>query len=325
MNDLQSKTAKAIVNVFETGRVRGNYGSVTLLPGDSGHLTYGRSQTTLSTGNLFLLIHGYCNAPAAAFARELEPFLPRLLQPDLTLDVDAPFRDLLRLAGDDPVMQQEQDRFFDAHYFDPACRLAAARGLQTALGQAVVYDSVVHGSFKMVAARVGKPIGKGDGALTEQQWTTAYVDERRTWLASRGGMLAKTVYRMDAFKGLIAGNDWELPLPLDVHGVTITQTALEAAGPPAVVRASARDAAEAPARVLTLTSPYMRGPDVVLVQQALDANGFTNGTKGPNGMKVYDGVFGPFTVVLLQKFQRAKGFVPADGIVGPLTREALGL
>ena len=30
-------------------------------------------------------------------------------------------------------------------------------------------------------------------------------------------------------------------------------------------------------------------------------------------------------IVLVQKFQRAKGLVPVDGIVGPLTREALGL
>jgi peptidoglycan hydrolase-like protein with peptidoglycan-binding domain len=73
------------------------------------------------------------------------------------------------------------------------------------------------------------------------------------------------------------------------------------------------------------TSPYMRGPDVVLLQQALDANGFANGTKGPNGAKVYDGVFGPFTDVLVQKFQRANGLTPIDGIVGPLTRAALGL
>ena len=311
--------------MFETGRVRGNYGSVTLLAGDSGHLTYGRSQTTLATGNLFLLIRGYCSAQGAAFKKELEPFLPRLLQTDLTLDTDTPFRDMLRLAGDDPVMQQEQDRFFDAHYFDPACRMATARGLQTPLGQALVYDSMVHGSFKIVAARVGKTIGSGNGELTEQQWTAAYVDERRAWLMSRSPLLAKTVYRMEVFKGLIAANKWELPLPLDVHGVTITQAALDAPAPPPVVRASARDGAEAASRVLMLTSPYMRGPDVVLLQQALDANGLANGTKGADGMKQHDGIFGPFTDVLVQKFQRSKGLVPVDGIVGPLTREALGL
>ena len=136
-------------------------------------------------------------------------------------------------------MQQEQDRFFDAHYFDPACRIAAARGLQTPLGLALVYDSVVHGSFQGVASRVGKKVGSGAGELTEQQWAAAYVDERRAWLTSRSALLAKTVYRMDSFKDLIAANKWELPLPLDVHGVTITQAALEAAAAPPVVRASA--------------------------------------------------------------------------------------
>ena len=43
ITDLQKKTAQAIVNIFETGQVHGDYGKVTLLSGDSGHLTYGRS------------------------------------------------------------------------------------------------------------------------------------------------------------------------------------------------------------------------------------------------------------------------------------------
>src|SRR5690242_6887784 len=49
------KVAEAIVNIFETGSALGNYGAVTLIPHDSGHLTYGRSQTTLGSGNLYLL------------------------------------------------------------------------------------------------------------------------------------------------------------------------------------------------------------------------------------------------------------------------------
>jgi chitosanase len=325
VNDLQSKTAKAVVNVFETGRVRGNYGSVTLLAGDSGHLTYGRSQTTLASGNLFLLLRGYCNQPTAAFRAQLEPFLPRLLQTDLSLDTDTGFRDLLRDAGDDPVMQQEQDRFFDAHYFDPAIRLATDRGVRSVLGQTVVYDSVVHGSFKRIVARVGRSIGTGAGEVTEQQWITSYVDERRAWLSQQKDPLPRTVYRMDSFRSLIIANSWELPLPLSVHGVTITQDSLDASAPPQVVRASALDAAEVQARVLMLTSPFMRGPDVQLVQQALDANGFANGTKNAGGMKEYDGIFGPFTEVLVERFQQAKGIRPIDGIVGPMTRAALGL
>jgi chitosanase len=48
----QKDTAQAIVNVFETSAVLGKYGQVTLIPCDSGHLTFGRSQTTLGSGNL---------------------------------------------------------------------------------------------------------------------------------------------------------------------------------------------------------------------------------------------------------------------------------
>ena len=43
----QKQTAEAILNIFETSEVRGDYGNVTLIQGDTGRLTYGRSQTTL--------------------------------------------------------------------------------------------------------------------------------------------------------------------------------------------------------------------------------------------------------------------------------------
>jgi chitosanase len=75
--ELQKKTAQAIVNIFETGRLRGDYGNVTVARNDAGHLTYGRSQTTLASGNLFLLIKAYVEAADAAFAADLQPFLSR--------------------------------------------------------------------------------------------------------------------------------------------------------------------------------------------------------------------------------------------------------
>jgi chitosanase len=59
LKELHKKFTRAIVNIFLTGRVHGEYGQVTLLPGDSGHLTYGCSQTSLASGNLFLLIKAY--------------------------------------------------------------------------------------------------------------------------------------------------------------------------------------------------------------------------------------------------------------------------
>ncbi len=65
MTPLQEKTIKAIVNVFETGRAAGNYAAVTVLAGDSGHLTYGRSQSALGSGTLFQLLSQYCEVRRA--------------------------------------------------------------------------------------------------------------------------------------------------------------------------------------------------------------------------------------------------------------------
>lgn len=85
LTDLQKRTAQAIVNIFETGRVQGDYGKVTLLPGDAGHLTYGRSQTTLASGNLSLLVKNYCEADSAQFAGPLKAYLDRLASCDFSL------------------------------------------------------------------------------------------------------------------------------------------------------------------------------------------------------------------------------------------------
>ncbi|MCI0508166.1 MAG: hypothetical protein L0Z73_18980 [Gammaproteobacteria bacterium] len=71
VTQLQKLTAQAIVNIFETGKVRGDYGKVTLLRGDPGHLTYGRSQTTLASGNLYLLIKDYCGQAEASYGGAL--------------------------------------------------------------------------------------------------------------------------------------------------------------------------------------------------------------------------------------------------------------
>jgi len=109
--NIQRDTAEAIVNIFETGKVLSDYGNVTLLDRDSGHLTCGRSQTTLASGNLFLLIKAYVQAVGAQYADQLKQYLSRLNATDLSLDQDAGFKDLLRQAGSDPVMRLWLARF----------------------------------------------------------------------------------------------------------------------------------------------------------------------------------------------------------------------
>ena len=305
---LQKQTAQAIVNVFETGRPLGDYGKVTLLPGDTGHLTYGRSQTTLASGNLYLLIKAYCAAPEASYARPLSGYLDRLEAPDLSLDHDVLFRLLLQDAGEDPVMHATQDGFFDRVYWGPSVRGAEALGITSPLGTAVVYDSGIHGSWArlrdLTISSHGRP-----GQLGEERWVEAYVATRRDWLANHSNrLLHRTAYRMDAFRALIADRKWALRLPVRVHGVEIARTTFETAQP-------ARPSAEVATRVLSLRVPMLRGDDVRALQQALVAAG--------HALEA-DGMFGPDTAAAVRAYQASHDLV-VDGAVGPATRASLGL
>jgi chitosanase len=306
--ELQKKTAQAIVNVFETGLALGDYGNVTLLPGDSGHLTYGRSQTTLASGNLYLLLTAYANTATARFADQLKPYLTRLQQIDLSLDHDSDFRDLLREAGSDQVMHTVQDEFFDRVYWDPAATAAAQLNITSGLGCCVVYDSTVHGSWRAMRDRTTAQFGTPT-QNTENAWIQQYISLRRNWLATNSNaLLHRTVYRMDELNKLAAGGNWALALPIVIRGATIDESVL--AGAP--IRVSAQIAEE---RMLVLRNPMMQGDDVRNVQQALNRNG---------AQLEIDGVYGPTTVAALRRFQQGKNLA-VDGIVGPSTRAALGL
>ena len=303
ITDLQKHTVHAIVNIFETGKILGNYGQVTLLAGDSGHLTYGRSQTTLASGNLFLLIKAYCGTDDSECSAALTPYLDRLEDHDLSLDHDTDFRTLRRKAGDDPVMHEVQDSFFDRVYWEPAVKSAEYIKSTTALGMAIVYDSRIHGSWHRirdgVIADFGRLQDKG-----EEAWMKAYIAARHNWLSTHSNkLLRKTAYRMDALNVLCDAGQRSLNLPISVRGHTIDEAALS--GPPLRVSAAVT---EQP--ILRLRNPMMEGPDVKALQEALKEDA--------------DGVFGPGTKAAVIKFQKSKGLT-ADGIVGPSTRSHLDL
>jgi hypothetical protein len=178
-------------------------------------------------------------------------------------------------------MRDEQNRFFDEHCFNPACQTAQATGVNSALGQTVVYDSFIQSGFRKVVPAVAASIGTG--AMNEQQWIQLYFAARRRWLSSLRPPLPQTAYRMDAFAKLSQENEWDLQFTptLTVHGVTFSAQDL-LNDPLPIVRASASDQSDRPsARILLLMSSYMKGDDDVLaVQQALNLNVFTNDRDG---------------------------------------------
>ncbi len=308
LTELQKKTAQAIVNIFETGTPEGSYSKVTLLVGDPGHLTYGRSQTTLASGNLYLLIKAYCESAAALEAASLQPYLDRLAIRDYTLDDDASFRRILRDAGEDPVMHTTQDRFFDRVYWAPSLASARNEGLYSGLATAITYDSRIHGSWGLIRDKTNTTFGSVK-KLGEKSWSARYVEVRREWLANHPNrLLRKTVYRMETFGRLVQEEKWNLDLPLGVRGVVIHRESLM--GEP--TRVSAESGQE---RLIRLQTPYLIGDDVRAIQEALNVSGIS----GPT-----DGIYGPMTEARVRQFQVRQGLKP-DGLVGPATRAALGL
>lgn len=307
LSELQKKTAQAIVNIFESGRPLGDYGCVTVLAGDTGHLTYGRSQTTLGSGNLALLLHAYCDS-GGVFSDALSSFLPAFDRRDERLDNNLKVKTLLRQAGGDPVMHTVQDEFFDRIYWAPTLKSAEYMGVLKPLGIAVVYDSRIHGSYHYIRDLTNEKHGEVR-VIGEEEWIKAYVTVRRDWLAAnQNRLLRKTVYRMDAFGILIDEGKWDLQLPLTVRNVVVTEEIFGAYYmQPTVVSASSEEE-----RVLFLTKPVMRGEDVKRLQKAL---GFPEAD--------VDGIFGKDTDREVREFQEKRG-LKVDGRVGPATWSQLG-
>lgn len=298
----QKATAQAIINIFETSSVQGDYGRVAVISGDTGHLSFGRSQATLGSGNLAKLVSTYCATPGARFAQWLEPYSQRLSDRDFSLDNDVKLQNLLLASADDIVMRDVQDQFFDTGYWQPAESASAALCLALPLSVAVVYDSHVQGSWDAMRDETTTAAGGLPSQLGETQWVTQYLATRRAWLAKNArDDLRATVYRMDAFSRLIALNFWDLALPIVVRSCEISSATL-AQMPPHCYSGPAPGS-----RTLLLQTPLEVGLDARLLQLALSQKGIDI---------VADGIFGQGSVNATKQYQQGRGLVPT-GIADP--------
>ena len=224
LSTTQKSLLERVVNVFETGKIEGNYSAISIFndgPNDIKQITYGRSQTT-EYGNLRELVQKYVGAKGK-FSKDLKSFAEKVGSVPLT--DDQKFKDLLKNSGkQDVVMKNTQDTFFDERYFKPAMKWAKDNGFILPLSALVIYDSFIHSGGILWVIRSmfdeSPPILGGN----EIEWTTAYVNARHNWLANHPRpVVQKTVYRTQCFKDEIGRGNWTLKiLPIKANGINVS-------------------------------------------------------------------------------------------------------
>lgn len=226
----QKYVIDCVLAIFETGKIptAKSYSTCTVLSDGAG-ISYGKHQATDKAGSLDAIVKAYI-AKKGKLADELRPFVASIEANEsakadpknLPANVKA-LVELLKKAGEDPVMQACQDDVFDANYFAPALKHADSAGVKTALGVLVIYDTCIHsgpGGVDKIRAKFAakSPANGGD----EKTWVIEYIKARRDWLlANSNPIVQKCVYRQDAMMEIVKADNWDLKMPLTVRGQKI--------------------------------------------------------------------------------------------------------
>ncbi len=211
--------ALAIVGIFETSRPFGEYAACVVL-NDGAGISYGFSQFTHRSGSLAAVVERYLEKGGRIGVDILSESLASLRRTTAysikKLSGDARLKNALRAAAVTREMKDAQHEIAAERYLMPAIEICEQRGFSLPLSLAVVYDSVVHGSWERISCLLQ------GGNLSEKAWVTAYVRRRHLWLTNTPRLKA-TNYRTKFFLDQIATGNWELRLPLTVHGVRLTK------------------------------------------------------------------------------------------------------
>ena len=216
--------AMAVVNIFETGRPFGEYSALAVL-NDGAGISYGISQFTHRSGSLHDVVSLFLESGGQAGRVVLAERLDLLRSPSpgavRMAAVDQRLKNALRAAAGTPEMRAAQHRVAFERYLRPAVDACAGWDFVLPLSLAVVYDSMTHGSWEMIRDRVRTPAPRVPSVGFEKAWITAYVKKRHEWL--RGiPRLRSTSYRTAFFLAQIIAGNWQLELPVTVHGFSLS-------------------------------------------------------------------------------------------------------
>lgn len=225
-NTRQKLIASTICHIFETSKPLGNSTTVVVL-NDGAGITYGIPQATHKSGNLLDIVERYLtkgeNLPNRAFLLGKIPLLRRSDKQALILCAsDIEFKRILKELGGLPEMRAAQLENVWAR-MNKAERACIGSGFITTMALAVIYDSMNHGSWEKIRDKTYLDSNKFSKPLDfEKAWIKEYVENRDAWLESIP-RLAPTDYRTDFFIDQIKRGNWNLNLPMNVHGFNLTE------------------------------------------------------------------------------------------------------
>lgn len=227
-SDRAKTTALGIVQIFETGKPFGDYSAVAVL-NDGAGISYGIKQFTHASGSLYWVLERFMKL-GGKLPAIVDQVLPHIKAKDTIAPVanNSAVKKALAELGKDARMQRAQREIAFEKYLAPAINACDGDDFVYPLSLAVIYDSMVHGSFARIRDKtvVHRP---GNGSMKpeeyEREWIKAYVRNRHTWLRSIP-RLKVTSYRTAFFLGEISAGNWELDLPITVHGRALTESVL---------------------------------------------------------------------------------------------------
>ncbi len=212
--DRVRRAAFAITAAFEGG------GYATYQTYDSGIISYGRFQFTLSSGSLMTVVNRYLSRANSPAADGLRSYLPRLNNKEEALRQDPTIKQHFINAASDPIMQQIQDEVATEGYWGGVIDLSIApRNIQSALGYALIFDMAIqHGRFNHLLPKAETELNVppksrvGENGVSEQTFITKVAQLRRDNLYALAEKLKLPGMRNrgDFWVNVVGTGDWNL-------------------------------------------------------------------------------------------------------------------
>jgi chitosanase len=219
--------AAQITSTFENSTLELQYDYVENI-GDGRGITAGRAGFTSATGDLLLVVRRYSEAKPDNVLAPYISALQAVNGTDSTKGLGG-FADAWAVAAEDPDFRKVQDELVDELYFDPAMTMAADRGIETPLGQMIIWDTMIqHGAGGNHGTRaIIKETQEDAGAVgqDESAWLDTFLDTRLRHLlpmyrATTENADVSSESRVDALRSLLRGGNLALepPLTWEVYG-----------------------------------------------------------------------------------------------------------